>query len=69
MVLRCVSLFSGVGGLDLGVQQAGFKIVFASDMEQLCAEAHGVNFPKTDFLLTIHINNPATTGRRIPLAT
>lgn len=49
MVLRCVSLFSGVGGLDLGVQQAGFKIVFASDMEQLCAEAHGVNFPKTDF--------------------
>ena len=47
--LRCVSLFSGAGGLDLGVQRAGFDIVFASDLEPLCEKAHRANFPDTDF--------------------
>ena len=27
-----VSLFSGAGGLDLGFEQAGFSVVFASDI-------------------------------------
>lgn len=46
---RCVSLFSGAGGLDLGVQQAGFDVVFASDLDPLCEKAHKANFPDTDF--------------------
>jgi DNA (cytosine-5)-methyltransferase 1 len=49
MTLRCISLFSGAGGLDLGIQNAGFDIVFASDLEPLCEQAHKANFPNTDF--------------------
>jgi DNA (cytosine-5)-methyltransferase 1 len=49
--VRCVSLFSGCGGLDLGVRNAGFDVVFATDSNSLCAESHKVNFPETNFLL------------------
>ena len=30
--LNTISLFSGAGGLDLGLIQAGFNIVFANDI-------------------------------------
>ena len=49
--MRCVSLFSGCGGLDLGLRESGFDIVFATDNNPLCAESHGVNFPETEFLV------------------
>lgn len=49
--MRCVSLFSGCGGLDLGLRRAGFEIAFATDSNPLCAESHKVNFPETNFLL------------------
>jgi len=49
--LNCVSLFSGCGGLDLGLRDAGFDIVFATDNNPLCAESHKVNFPETNFVL------------------
>lgn len=39
-MLRCVSLFSGAGGLDLGLQEAGFKVEFATDIEPLCSETY-----------------------------
>lgn len=31
--MTCVSLFSGAGGLDIGLEQAGFSTIFASDIE------------------------------------
>jgi DNA (cytosine-5)-methyltransferase 1 len=49
--LRCVSLFSGCGGLDLGVQRAGFRIVAGVDNEPLCADSHRLNFEETSFYL------------------
>ena len=49
--MRCVSLFSGCGGLDLGLRNAGFDVVFATDSDPLCAESHKANFPETNFLL------------------
>lgn len=52
MVLRCVSLFSGCGGIDLGVQRAGFDLVFATDSDPLCAESHKFNFDRSTFLLS-----------------
>jgi DNA (cytosine-5)-methyltransferase 1 len=45
-----VSLFSGCGGLDLGLQKAGFEIVLATDVDDLCAESHKLNFPETNFV-------------------
>jgi DNA (cytosine-5)-methyltransferase 1 len=47
--MRCVSLFSGCGGLDLGVRRGGFEVVLAVDNELLCAESHRVNFPEALF--------------------
>lgn len=49
--LTCVSLFSGCGGLDLGLHRAGFRIAFAEDIDPLCAQSHRANFPDAPFHL------------------
>lgn len=46
----CISLFSGCGGLDIGVEAAGFRIAVASDADVTCAETYNVNFPKVPFI-------------------
>ncbi len=33
-----MSFFAGAGGLDLGFEQAGFDIVYATDIDRLCCE-------------------------------
>lgn len=50
MALRAISLFSGCGGLDLGLHAAGFKTVLAMDSEPLCAETWHRNFPTVPFI-------------------
>jgi DNA (cytosine-5)-methyltransferase 1 len=49
--MRSISLFSGCGGLDLGLHQAGFETVLASDFEPLCAETWRRSMPATPFLV------------------
>jgi DNA (cytosine-5)-methyltransferase 1 len=49
--MRCVSLFSGCGGLDLGLSQVGFDIVLAVDNSPRCAESYRANFPGRPFYL------------------
>jgi DNA (cytosine-5)-methyltransferase 1 len=47
--MKAVSLFSGCGGLDLGLHRAGFTTVFASDLDPYCAESYEKNFPGVAF--------------------
>ncbi len=40
-----IDLFSGVGGLSLGFEQAGFDVVAAVEYDPIHAAAHAFNFP------------------------
>jgi DNA (cytosine-5)-methyltransferase 1 len=41
-----IDLFSGVGGLSLGFEQAGFDVVAAVEYDSVHAAGHAFNFPK-----------------------
>ncbi|MBR0689593.1 DNA cytosine methyltransferase [Bradyrhizobium manausense] len=47
--LTAVDLFSGAGGITLGLLNAGFNIVFCSDRDPVCAVTHRRNFPDIPF--------------------
>lgn len=46
-VFTAIDLFSGAGGLSIGIQRAGFKIVTAVEADQLPSSAYQLNFPDT----------------------
>src|SRR5947209_5876551 len=47
--MNSISLYSGCGGLDLGLQRAGFRTIFAADNDPRCAESYGHNFRDVPF--------------------
>lgn len=42
--MKIVSLFSGIGGLDQGFEQAGFDVVWANDFDKYAVETYKANF-------------------------
>lgn len=46
-----VSFFAGCGGLDLGFEQAGFRVVWANEFEPHCRATYIRNHPNTEFVL------------------
>jgi DNA (cytosine-5)-methyltransferase 1 len=38
--VKAISLFTGAGGLDIGARSAGIDVVFATDLEPLCAQTY-----------------------------
>lgn len=61
-MLKCVSLFTGAGGFDIGLAEAGFKVLFSTDIEPLCRETynHPSNFgPNAVF----HVGNVSDVSR------
>lgn len=43
------SLFSGAGGCSLGFKQAGYSILFASDIDEAAGQSYSANFYETPF--------------------
>lgn len=41
---KVCSLFSGIGGIDLGFKQAGFDVVWANEIDKYAAETYKKNF-------------------------
>ncbi len=52
---KIVDLFSGAGGLELGFEQAGYEVVFSTDLDENCEKVHLTNRPQIPFLrIDIH---------------
>ena len=45
--MRVGSLFSGIGGIDLGFKQSGFDIVWANEIDKEACKTYRLNFPET----------------------
>ena len=48
--MKCLSLFSGCGGLDLGFERAGFEIPIANEFDKTIFETYKANHPKTKLI-------------------
>lgn len=48
--MRVASMFSGIGGIDLGFQQAGFDIVWANEIDKHAAATYRYNFGAANLL-------------------
>jgi DNA (cytosine-5)-methyltransferase 1 len=46
--LNIASIFSGVGGIDVGFEKAGFNTVFATDIWDKACESLKINFPNAE---------------------
>ena len=44
-----VSLFSGCGGSDAGLERSGFDVLLANDINSYAKEVYKANLPETDF--------------------
>lgn len=44
-----IDMFSGAGGVALGLEQAGFDVLLGSDIDKACAETYAYNFPSHVF--------------------
>jgi DNA (cytosine-5)-methyltransferase 1 len=47
--LRAIDLFSGAGGLSWGLQDAGFNVLFGSDIDKASAATYSRNHPCAEF--------------------
>lgn len=58
--LRVASFFAGIGGFDIGFEQAGFSISYQCEIHDFCNSVLKYHWPKTlraNDILTIHSND------------
>ena len=48
--MRVGSLFSGIGGIDLGFEQAGFNIAWAIEKDAAACKTYRFNFPNVNLI-------------------
>lgn len=44
--LTCASFFAGVGGIDLGFKEQGFRTIYANEFDAKARETFALNFPE-----------------------
>lgn len=62
MALTCASFFAGVGGIELGFLQSGFKVLYANEIDKYAVKTYELNFPvKVDHRSILEVN-----GEEVP---
>ncbi|MEO1922893.1 MAG: DNA cytosine methyltransferase [Nautiliaceae bacterium] len=49
--MNVISLFCGIGGLDIGFREEGFNIILGIDIDKYAIETSKLNYPETEFWL------------------
>lgn len=57
--LTIASMFAGIGGIDLGFEQAGYKIVWANEIDKYACRTYRLNFGE-DYLVEGDIQDVST---------
>lgn len=48
---KAISLFSGMGGDSLGIEQAGFDVIAFNEINKAAIESHKLNFPNSELIV------------------
>jgi DNA (cytosine-5)-methyltransferase 1 len=43
---KAIDLFSGIGGIKIGLKSAGFEVVYSNDNDRYCKQTFEANFPE-----------------------
>jgi DNA (cytosine-5)-methyltransferase 1 len=60
--MRTLSLFSGIGGLDLGLERAGFQIVAQCEQDPFCRAVLAKHWPGVPCHNDVNTLDPSTCG-------
>ena len=63
-MFTCGSLFAGMGGLCRGMENAGFKTLWANEFNKDCVKVYRKNFPETN-LIAADINDISVSGNAL----
>ena len=69
MELTVGSLFSGIGGIDIAFQQAGYKVAWAIEKDAACCRTYRHNFRDVDLIETDIRNVDPCTLERVDIIT